>query len=330
MLRSAVALAVPLLLISDSAPASAFLPSASRALVAGRIGTPARCSARSAGRQSVILGVSMEEGRVQQDIALETETVFDGGFLPDGGDQMMKDLLKDLEELSETEARLRREGAMMVLEKIRQGSARDDAPPPIPPSPPPDSNKMSVISRKLAGRNGPTVWGEFGALAAQTKGVNLGQGFPNWDPPQFVRDAAVEAIMEGSHQYTRSAGHPSLISLLAARYSMHLDRDVHPESEVAVTVGASQALFVALQALIEEGDEVVLMEPFFDLYLGQIHLAGGTPRFVPLEPTAEGAWALDVDKLRAAISPRTRVLILNSPHNPTGKVHLPRLPPSPC
>ena len=173
----------------------------------------------------------------------------------------MKDLLKDLEELSETEARLRREGAMMVLEKIRQGSARDDAPPPIPPSPPPDSNKMSVISRKLAGRNGPTLWGEFGALAAQTKGVNLGQGFPNWDPPQFVRDAAVEADHGGVHTSTRApAGHPSLISLLAARYSMHLDRDVHPESEVAVTVGASQALFVALQALIEEGDEVVLME----------------------------------------------------------------------
>jgi len=254
------------------------------------------------------------------DIALDTETVFDGGFLPGGSDFIVNELLKDIDELSTTEARLRREGAMMVLEKIRLGSIRDDLPPADLPPAPVGGEKMSVIAKKLAGRNGPTVWGEFGALAAQTKGVNLGQGFPNWDPPQFVRDAAIEAIMEGSHQYTRSAGHPSLISLLAARYSMHLGRSVQPESEVAVTVGASQALFVSLQVLIEQDDEVILMEPFFDLYLGQIRLAGGTPRFVPLEVSSDGAWTLDIAKLRAAITPKTRVLILNSPHNPTGKV----------
>jgi hypothetical protein len=168
-------------------------------------------------------------------IALQTETIFDGGFLPGGSDLIVNALMKDIDELSETEARLRREGAMMVLEKIRLGSIRDDPPPvELPPAPAGGEENLSVIAKKLAGRNGPTVWGEFGALAAQTKGVNLGQGFPNWEPPQFVRDAAMEAILEGSHQYTRSAGHPSLISLLAARYSMHLGRSVQPESEVAL------------------------------------------------------------------------------------------------
>lgn len=179
----------------------------------------------------------------------------------------------------------------------------------------------SIIAQKLGSRAGPTVWSEFGALAAQTKGINLGQGFPNWRPPEFVTQAAVEALSNGmSQQYTRTSGHPPLCALLAARYSMHLDRSVNPETEVAVTVGASQALFLSLQTLIASGDEVLLLEPFFDLYMGQINLAGGTPTHCPLLPDGEGGWELDTDMLRSKITPNTKVLILNSPHNPTGKV----------
>ncbi|EKX31760.1 hypothetical protein GUITHDRAFT_159025 [Guillardia theta CCMP2712] len=178
----------------------------------------------------------------------------------------------------------------------------------------------SVISRKLQGRDGPTVWSEFGALASQRKCVNLGQGFPDWSPPSFVRDAAVEAIMKGTNQYTRTAGHLPLARTLAARYRMHLEREVRAETEVAVTVGASQALYVSLQSLLEQGDEVLLMEPFFDLYMGQILLAGGKPVFVPLEPTEEGEWKIDMKKVEEKVSKKTRIIVLNSPHNPTGKV----------
>ncbi len=95
---------------------------------------------------------------------------------------------------------------------------------------------------------------------------------------------------------------------------------MNPETEVAVTVGASQALFVALQTLLSPGDEVLLLEPFFDLYVGQIHLAGGKPSYVPLHPDGVGGWSLDIELLRSKITPKTRVLVLNSPHNPTGKV----------
>jgi len=235
---------------------------------------------------------------------------------------VMQELEAELLELSETEKRLRREGALMLLDKIRSSEAEDAAPaPPAPaPAPSPPAGQQSVISRKLQGRDGPTVWSEFGALASQRKCVNLGQGFPDWSPPSFVRDAAVEAIMKGTNQYTRTAGHLPLARTLAARYRMHLEREVRAETEVAVTVGASQALYVSLQSLLEQGDEVLLMEPFFDLYMGQILLAGGKPVFVPLEPTEEGEWKIDMKKVEEKVSKKTRIIVLNSPHNPTGKV----------
>ena len=124
------------------------------------------------------------------------------------------------------------------------------------------------------------------------------------------------------HQYTRPAGHPPLVKVLAERYSHHLGREILPMEEVAVTVGCSQALYVTMQCLVRAGDEVVLLEPFFDLYVGQIRMAGGTPRYVPLKatPGEKKGWALDVAALEEAMGPRTRVLVLNSPHNPTGKV----------
>lgn len=190
------------------------------------------------------------------------------------------------------------------------------------------------MAARLGGRVGPTVWSEFGALASKLgdKVVNLGQGYPDFDPPAFVMEAARQAIESNCHQYTRPAGHPPLVELLAERYSTHLERPIDPMSEVAVTVGCSQALYVAMQSLIRPGagDEVVLLEPFFDLYLGQISMAGGVPKFVPLRTSLDerrqetssssSTWELDFDLLERALTDRTRVLVLNSPHNPTGKV----------
>jgi DNA-binding transcriptional MocR family regulator len=116
----------------------------------------------------------------------------------------------------------------------------------------------------------PTVWTEFARLAAEYKKgdlVNLGQGFPDWIPPRFAVESLVEAVQDSAqspHQYTRPAGHPNLVRQLAKRYSKHFKRDVDPMAEVAVTVGASQALYLSLQTLIQPGDQVILFEPFFE------------------------------------------------------------------
>ena len=205
--------------------------------------------------------------------------------------------------------------------------------------------------RRLGPHSGPTVWSEFGRLARerQESGMdiaNLGQGFPDWPPPGFAIQSLVSAATgdpppspnspSSPHQYTRTAGHPALVRQLARRYSRHMDRVIDPMNEVAVTVGASQALYLCLQTLVDEPgrrDEVVLFEPFFDLYANQIRFAGGTPVYVPLTfvppPTSSsgrggvgggGTWILEPEKLREKVGSRTCAVILNSPHNPTGKV----------
>lgn len=181
------------------------------------------------------------------------------------------------------------------------------------------------------GKPSPTVWTEFSRISSENPdAVNLGQGFPDWLPPKFAVDCLVEAVLDSAqspHQYTRPAGHPNLVHRLADRYSKHLRHDIDPLAEVAVTVGASQALYLSLQTLIQPGDEVILFEPFFDLYVNQVKLAGGAPVFVPLTfcPYSEdeitgGEWVLDGDILKQAVTTKTKAIILNSPHNPTGKI----------
>lgn len=184
----------------------------------------------------------------------------------------------------------------------------------------------------------PTVWTEFSRIAQQVQEqseggtlANLGQGFPDWLPPKFAIDSLVAAALDSQtspHQYTRPAGHPHLVEQLARRYSLHLHRTVDSMQEVAVTVGASQALYLSLQTLIQPGDEVILFEPFFDLYLNQVRLAGGTPVFVPLEfqpydsddAFSGGDWVLHKLALQEKVNTNTKAIILNSPHNPTGKI----------
>ena len=180
----------------------------------------------------------------------------------------------------------------------------------------------------------PTVWSEFGRLAQEGNEnmVNLGQGFPDWLPPDFAIQSLVEAVQDSAqspHQYTRPAGHPKLVQQLARRYSAHLRKEIDPFSEVAVTVGASQALYLSLQTLIKPGDEVILFEPFFDLYENQVKLAGGKPVYVPLnfvpydesnEVVTGGDWILVRETLMKTVNTKTKAIILNSPHNPTGKI----------
>ena len=169
-----------------------------------------------------------------------------------------------------------------------------------------------------------TVWSVFGGIAQATGATNLGQGFPNWSPPPFVTKALMDTVNSPFHQYTRPAGHPALVKLLAEEYSQHLGRDIDGFKEIAITVGASQALYLSLRNYCKPGDEVIVMEPFFDLYLKQIELIGATAKFVKLGgagvSTVDDPWALDFDRLESTINEKTRAIVLNTPHNPTGRV----------
>jgi N-succinyldiaminopimelate aminotransferase len=163
-----------------------------------------------------------------------------------------------------------------------------------------------------------TVFGEMSALAVATGSVNLGQGFPDTDGPQLVKDAAVRAIQEGrGNQYPPAHGLPELRTAIAEHQRRFYGIELDPVSDVVVTTGASEAIAAALLALVDDGDEVVMFAPWFDLYAAAVSLAGGTRVEVPL---TAGDFRPDAEALRSAITPRTRLLLLNSPHNPTGSV----------
>jgi N-succinyldiaminopimelate aminotransferase len=164
---------------------------------------------------------------------------------------------------------------------------------------------------------GTTIFTEMSALAERTGSVNLGQGFPDEDGPPELLEAAQAAIRAGCNQYAPLAGVPALREAIAAHQARFYGMEVDPQAGVQVTFGATEAMSAALLALLEPGDEVVLVDPAYDAYAAAVALAGGVRRTVALRPPS---WALDPDELRAAIGPRTRVLVLNSPHNPTGKV----------
>lgn len=166
---------------------------------------------------------------------------------------------------------------------------------------------------------GETVFATYTRLAAAHRAINLGQGYPDFAPPAFALEAYRRAA-EGDQQYAPLPGLPALLAVLARQYGARLGREIAPEQNVLVTVGATEALFAAMQALVDPGDEVILFEPFYDAYPADVTMAGGVPRYVPLELRADGRWALELDALRRAVSDKTKLLVLNSPHNPTGKV----------
>ena len=164
---------------------------------------------------------------------------------------------------------------------------------------------------------GETIFAEMTALANRTGAVNLGQGFPDEDGPAAVVEAAAAAMRAGHNQYAPARGVPALRGAIAAHQARLDGLRVDPETGVLVTFGATEALAAALLALVGPGDEVVCLEPYYDAYAAAIGFAGGRRRVVTLRPPD---FAIDPEALRAAIGPRTRLLILNSPHNPTGHV----------
>jgi len=169
---------------------------------------------------------------------------------------------------------------------------------------------------------GTTVFAEMSALAVATGSVNLGQGFPDYPGPPEVLDVARKAIGTAADQYPPGPGRAELREAIANHVQRFRGLVHEPGAEVLVTAGATEALSGALLALLDTGDEVVLFEPMYDCYAAGIAMAGGTARPVPLRPPADGAgpWTFDPEEVRTAITPRAKLLLLNTPHNPTGKV----------
>jgi N-succinyldiaminopimelate aminotransferase len=170
---------------------------------------------------------------------------------------------------------------------------------------------------------GTTIFAEMSALAVRTGAVNLGQGFPDTDGPPEMLAAAAEALATGANQYPPLAGIPALRSAIAAHEQRFWGLERDPDAEVAVTAGATEAVAAAILALCEPGDEVVCFEPYYDSYAASITLAGAVRRPVTLRPGPSGRYEFDPAELRAAFGRRTRLVLLNSPHNPTGKVFTP-------
>lgn len=164
-----------------------------------------------------------------------------------------------------------------------------------------------------------TIFAEMTALAVANDAVNLGQGFPDTDGPRAMLDTAREAIADGLNQYAPGPGMPVLRNAIADERERRFGLRYDPDSQVLVTVGATEAISAALLGLVEPGDDVLLIEPFYDSYAAAVALAGATRTAVPLVPDGNG-WTVDTDALRRAVGPRTRMLIVNSPHNPTGTV----------
>ena len=208
---------------------------------------------------------------------------------------------------------------------------------PLHVSQQPTEDAEFSLAGRLQGLDSPTVWHEFTPLANQHQAINLGQGFPDWNPPPFVVEAMRTATDPGgdrqANQYARSYAHLPLAKVLAEEYSHRFQREIDPATQIATAVGCTNALYCTLQGLLNPGEEVLLLEPAFDIYTAQVKMAGGVPVFCPLRPqsttttvlggsipSASQHFTLDVDELEHHLTPKTKVLIVNTPHNPTGKM----------
>lgn len=187
------------------------------------------------------------------------------------------------------------------------------------------ATRSSLGSRRVAGF-GTTIFAEMTRLANRHGAVNLGQGFPDFEGPDFLHDAAIRAIREGKNQYAPTGGVPELARAIVEHQERFWGLSYDP-GDVTVYAGATEAIFASLQAVLDPGDEVVLFEPFYDSYRASVAMAGARERVVTLRsPDPERAtgsandFAYDPAELEAAIGPRTRAVLLNTPHNPTGKV----------
>ncbi len=181
------------------------------------------------------------------------------------------------------------------------------------------SSARPLLNRRLA-EFGTTIFAEMSALALSTGAINLGQGFPDTDGPEEVREAAVRALRDGlGNQYPPGPGVPELRTAIAAHQQRRYGLSYDPDREVLVTAGATEAIAASLLALLEPGDEVIAFEPYYDSYAACIAMAGGRRVPVTLRPD-DGRFRLDLDELRDAVTDRTRLLLINTPHNPTGTV----------
>lgn len=164
---------------------------------------------------------------------------------------------------------------------------------------------------------GTTIFSEMTELAIQHQTVNLGQGFPDFPGPDFLKKAAIEAIQSDLNQYAPGTGRLRLRKAIAHKMESFYGLSIDPDSEVTVTQGATGAIFATIMGLVDPGDEVILFEPYYDSYLPAVQMAGGQPRFYTLHPPN---WHIDQAELSALFSDKTKLIVINSPHNPTGKV----------
>ena len=178
------------------------------------------------------------------------------------------------------------------------------------------SQREPYLTSKLQGF-GTTIFAEMSGIAIATNSINLGQGFPDTDAPREILDAAIDAINGGLNQYPPGPGMPVLRNAIAAHQQRFYGLEYDPDSEVLVTVGATEALASALIGMLDTGDEVVVFDPMFDSYAPCIAMAGGVVKSVLLRPPN---YTFDPDEFRRAITPTTKLILLNTPHNPTGRV----------
>ncbi len=164
---------------------------------------------------------------------------------------------------------------------------------------------------------GTTIFTEMTRLAIEHRAINLAQGFPDFDGPEFAKEAAIAAIRAGHGQYARMSGAPEIHRALSAKYRRDWGLDYAADAEITVTSGATEAIFAAIQGICDPGDEVVLFEPYYDSYKASVRMAGAVPRIATLRAPD---WAFDAEEVRRAFGKKTRALLLNTPHNPTGKV----------
>ncbi len=164
---------------------------------------------------------------------------------------------------------------------------------------------------------GTTIFTVMSRLAQEKGAINLGQGFPDFEPPEALREAVGRHLGARHNQYAPMAGVPALLEQVAATVASRFRVEVEPASEVTVTAGGTEAIFCAIQAVVHPGDEVVLLDPCFDCYAPAVELAGGRSVRVPL---ALPGFSIDIDRLAAALTPRTRLIVINTPHNPSGAV----------
>ena len=176
---------------------------------------------------------------------------------------------------------------------------------------------MHYLANRVRGF-GTTIFTEMTALAVEHQAVNLGQGFPDFAAPDFVKEAAQAAITAEINQYAPSYGRPALKQAIVEKVKHQYGLEVDPNQELLVTHGATEALCAAILGLVNPGDEVIIFEPYYDSYVPNVILAGGTPRFYTLR---QPDWLIDRDELAALFNEKTKLIIVNTPHNPTGKVY---------